>query len=55
MHNEALELEQVGKKNLSINVPQEYRISHEEHFGQVSSSFLEYLDRENFLNGKCRG
>lgn len=45
MPYEALEIEPVGKNMLRINVPQEYRISHEEHFGQVSSSFLEYLDR----------
>ncbi len=45
MPYEALEIEPVGKNVLRINIPQEYRISHEEHFGQVTSRFLEYLDK----------
>lgn len=42
---EALETELVGENILRINIPQKYRISHEEHFGQVSSRFLEYLEK----------
>ena len=38
MPYEALEIEPVGKNMLRINVPQEYRISHEEHFGQVAQA-----------------
>jgi predicted dehydrogenase len=40
---ENLQVEQVGKNTLKINVPEKFRVSHEEHFGQVTSRFLEYL------------
>ena len=28
---------------LKIIVPDKYRVSHEEHFGQVTAKFLEYM------------
>jgi hypothetical protein len=33
----------VNSKTLKINIPKKYRISHEEHFGQVTARFLEYM------------
>jgi len=33
----------VGKTALKINFPDKYRVSHEEHFGQVTARFLEYM------------
>ena len=36
-------VEQVDGKSLKINIPQELRVSHEEHFGQVTAKYLEYL------------
>ena len=33
----------VGKNTLKIIVPEKFRVSHEEHFAQVTSRFLEYL------------
>jgi hypothetical protein len=41
---EGLTFEEVNKNSLKINIPAEYRVGHEEHFGQVTSKFLEYLE-----------
>ncbi len=39
-----LTVEFAGKNSLKVNIPDEYRISHEEHFGQVTEKFLEYME-----------
>ncbi len=38
-----LQIEKVNNSTLKINIPAEYRVGHEEHFGQVTAKFLEYL------------
>ena len=40
---DSLMVEAVDKNTMRINIPKKYRVSHEEHFGQVTSRFLEYL------------
>lgn len=40
---DSLEIEKVSDKTLKINIPKKYRVTHEEHFAQVTSKFLEYL------------
>ncbi len=40
---DSLQVEAVDSKTLKINMPKKYRVSHEEHFGQVTARFLEYL------------
>jgi hypothetical protein len=40
---DSLQIESVGKNALKINIPKKYRVSHEEHFGQVTAKFLEYM------------
>ena len=40
---DSLAIEKVNDKTLKINIPKKYRVSHEEHFGQVTTKFLEYL------------
>jgi predicted dehydrogenase len=40
---DSLYAETAGKTSLKINIPNKYRVGHEEHFGQVTSKFLEYL------------
>lgn len=40
---DSLQVESVGKNVLKINIPKKYRVSHEEHFGQVTAKYLEYL------------
>jgi hypothetical protein len=40
---DSLQIEPVHQSALKIIVPVKYRVSHEEHFGQVTSKFLEYL------------
>ncbi|HNR42142.1 MAG TPA: putative oxidoreductase C-terminal domain-containing protein [Bacteroidales bacterium] len=41
---DSLGVEPFGKSALRINIPDKYRVSHEEHFGQVASKFLLYLN-----------
>jgi predicted dehydrogenase len=41
---DSLVVEPVSKTILKINIPKKYRISHEEHFGQVTARFLEYMN-----------
>ena len=33
----------INKNSVKINIPEKYRVTHEDHFGQVTSKFLEYL------------
>ena len=40
---DSLQIEAVNKNTLKINIPKKYRVSHEEHFGQVTAKYLEYL------------
>lgn len=40
---DSLQIEAIDKATLKINIPVKYRVSHEEHFGQVTAKFLEYL------------
>lgn len=40
---DSLNIEKTGSGTLKINIPGKYRASHEDHFGQVTSKFLEYL------------
>jgi len=40
---EGLTVDKAGENAFRVNIPQQYRISHEEHFGQVTARFLEYL------------
>ncbi len=40
---DSLQIEPAGDGMLKIIIPQKYRVSHEEHFGQVTARFLEYL------------
>ena len=40
---DSLQAESAGKNILRVNIPNRYRFTHEDHFGQVTSRFLEYL------------
>jgi hypothetical protein len=40
---DSLKIESVSKSALKIIVPVKYRVSHEEHFGEVTAKFMEYL------------
>jgi predicted dehydrogenase len=40
---DSLTVEKAGPNSYKINVPKKYRVSHEEHFAQVTSKYLEYL------------
>jgi predicted dehydrogenase len=40
---DSITIETVSSSAIKINVPKKYRVSHEEHFGQVTSKYLEFL------------
>jgi predicted dehydrogenase len=40
---DSLSIEPVTKTSLRVNIPKKYRVTHEDHFGQVTARFLEYL------------
>ncbi len=40
---DSLSIEPVTKTSLRVNIPKKYRVTHEEHFAQVTAKFLEYL------------
>jgi predicted dehydrogenase len=40
---DSLMAESVNRNSLKINIPKKYRVTHEDHFGQVMAKFLEYL------------
>ncbi|NMC39247.1 MAG: oxidoreductase [Bacteroidales bacterium] len=44
---DSLQAEALANGSLRIGIPKKYRVSHEEHFGQVTSKFLEYLQNGN--------
>jgi predicted dehydrogenase len=44
---DSIQVEAVGKNSMKINIPGRYRVTHEEHFGQVTAKFLEYLKAGN--------
>ena len=40
---DSLAVNEITKNSLKITVPEKYRITHEDHFGQVTAKYLEYL------------
>ncbi|MEI8225368.1 MAG: putative oxidoreductase C-terminal domain-containing protein [Bacteroidota bacterium] len=40
---DSIQVESVNKNMLKISIPKKYRVTHEDHFGQVTAKFLEYL------------
>jgi len=43
LNYDSLQVEPVGNDALKVIVPKKYRVSHEEHFAQVTAKFLEYM------------
>jgi predicted dehydrogenase len=41
---QGITIENAAKGTLKIFIPQNYRVTHEDHFGQVTAKFLEYLE-----------
>lgn len=40
---DSIQVESVNKNILKISIPKKFRVTHEDHFGQVTAKFLEYL------------
>lgn len=43
MPYDSLTVDDLGSGRLRVNIPAKYRVGHEEHFGQVTAKYLEYL------------
>jgi predicted dehydrogenase len=41
---QGITVENAAKGTLKVVIPQNYRVTHEDHFGQVTAKFLEYLE-----------
>jgi predicted dehydrogenase len=41
---QGITVEDAAKGTLKVVIPQNYRVTHEDHFGQVTAKFLEYLE-----------
>ena len=52
---DSLIIEKVNDKTLKINIPKKYRVSHEEHFGQVTTKFLEFLKNRKLPEWEVQG
>lgn len=44
---DSLQVEPVGNNTLKVIIPKKYRVTHEDHFAQVTAKFLEYLKEGN--------
>ncbi len=42
-----LKLQKINEKSWAIEIPQEFKIGHEEHFEEVTKKYLEYLQKGN--------
>ena len=40
---DSLGIEDTGKNSMKIIIPSKYRVGHEEHFGQVTAKFLDFM------------
>jgi len=40
---DSLQVESVSKNTLKVIIPKKYRVTHEDHFAQVTAKFLEYM------------
>lgn len=52
---ESLGVEIVKGNAMKISIPARYRVSHEEHFGQVTEKFLQYLEEGNLPDWEVPG
>lgn len=50
-----LQAEVLNNNTFKINIPEKYRVSHEEHFAQVTSRFLEYLKEGKLPDWEVKG
>ena len=52
---DSLLAESAGKNFLRVNIPKKYKATHEDHFGQVTSRFLEYMNDGNLPEWEVPG
>jgi predicted dehydrogenase len=52
---DSIQIEQVSKNTLKINIPKKYSVTHEDHFGQVTGKFLEYLKAGKLPDWEVKG
>jgi predicted dehydrogenase len=52
---DSVQVEAYGKNSFRITVPAKYRVSHEEHFGQVMTKYLEFLKEGKLPEWEVQG
>ncbi len=52
---DSLAVEKVNGNSLKIIIPSKYYVSHEEHFGQVTQKFLEYMNKGRLPDWEVQG
>jgi len=52
---DSVQVEAINKSSLKLIIPARYRVTHEEHFGQVTAKFLEYLTAGNLPEWEVPG
>jgi hypothetical protein len=52
---DSLVTESAGNNIIRVNIPNKYRVTHEEHFGQVVAKFLEYMKEGKIPEWEVRG
>ncbi len=50
-----ISLVKVAAKKWKVNIPEQYRVGHEAHFGQVTEKFLEYLHKGDMPDWEVPG
>jgi Putative oxidoreductase C terminal domain len=52
---DSLQIVKVNEGTIKINIPEKYRLSHEDHFGQVAAKFLGYMKAGNLPEWEVQG
>jgi predicted dehydrogenase len=52
---DSIQIEALNTNTLKIKIPEKYRVTHEDHFGQVTARFLEYLKAGKLPEWEVRG
>ena len=52
---DSLDLVRIDDKTIKINIPKKYRVGHEEHFGQVTLKFLDFIRKGRLPDWEVAG
>jgi hypothetical protein len=52
---DSLDFKRINDKTIKINIPEKYRVGHEENFGQVTAKFLGFLENGRLPDWEVAG